>query len=278
MSSDVFVTAKQLAGEIGDSDLVVLDVRHDAGGSGLRDRRVGRLPGAVYVDLSTELAGPGGPAQGRRPLPGADRLQESARSWGVDQGSRVVVYDDRSGLSAARAWWLLRWGGLHSVRILAGGLSAWTGAGLALTEEAPRPGLGDVVLNPGQLPVVDTDGAAEAARAGRLFDARSAGAYQEGHIPGAVSTPAALNLGENGSPLPEEVLRDRYAFLAEDAARGPLAVHCGSGVSATFHIAVLDSLGIGAALYPGSWSAWTADAERPSVTGPLPHGGPRGGV
>ena len=78
----------------------------------------GHLPGAVFVDLETELAGPPAPGAGRHPLPSIDQLQATARRWGLTGTSDVVVYDNSGGLAAARAWWLLRWAGVGNVRIL----------------------------------------------------------------------------------------------------------------------------------------------------------------
>src|SRR6478752_738667 len=107
----------------------VLDVRWKLGGPpGPDEFARGHIPGAVYVDLDTELAGHGEPTDGRHPLPAEDDLQESARRWGLRDGDRVVVYDDVSGTSAARAWWLLRHAGVRDVRVLDGGLRAWTAA------------------------------------------------------------------------------------------------------------------------------------------------------
>ncbi|WP_322790231.1 sulfurtransferase, partial [Pseudokineococcus marinus] len=102
---------------------VVLDVRWALGRPDGRDaHRAERVPGSVYVDLETELAGRGEPADGRHPLPAVADLQDAARRWGVRRGRAVVALDDVGGLSAARAWWLLRWGGLDDVRLLDGGL------------------------------------------------------------------------------------------------------------------------------------------------------------
>ncbi|HWU22321.1 MAG TPA: rhodanese-like domain-containing protein, partial [Nocardioides sp.] len=114
----VLITARELAEAI-DSPTppVVLDVRWQltvAGGAaydGRSDHLAGHIPGAVFVDLDTELAADGEPTEGRHPLPSIDSLQDSARRWGIDDGDAVVVYDATGNLAAARAWWLLRWAG-----------------------------------------------------------------------------------------------------------------------------------------------------------------------
>jgi thiosulfate/3-mercaptopyruvate sulfurtransferase len=257
---------------------VVLDVRWQLGDPNGREYyRVGHIPGAVFADLDTELAAPPTPAAGRHPLPDVAALQEAARRWGISAGRPVVVHDDNGNTAAARAWWLLRWAGVEDVRILDGALAAWQSAGLPLEAGDPEhvePG--DVTLTPGRLPVLDADEAAGLARKGVLLDARAAERYRgetepvdprAGHIPGAVSAPTGDNLSASGAFLPPVELRARFAALGADPAV-PVGVYCGSGVTAAHQIAALAIAGIDAALFPGSWSAWSADPARPAATGP----------
>jgi thiosulfate/3-mercaptopyruvate sulfurtransferase len=140
---------------------VILDVRWALGDPhGRAHYLAGHIPGAVYVDLDTELAAPPSPARGRHPLPSISALQAAGRRWGVRAGRPVVVYDDNGATAAARVWWLLRWAGLRDVRILDGVLGGWvaTGGPLSTTDERPEPD--DVALSPGHLPVLTADEAA----------------------------------------------------------------------------------------------------------------------
>jgi thiosulfate/3-mercaptopyruvate sulfurtransferase len=256
---------------------VVLDVRWALGMTDGHDQyRAGHVPGAVYVDLETELAAHGSPSDGRHPLPSASAFQGAARRWGVSAGSRVVVYDSVGGTSAARAWWLLRYFGVPDVRILDGGLAAWTAQGSAVEPGDVTPAPGDVVVRPGGMPVVDADEAADLADgAGVLLDARAAERYrgevepvdpQAGHVPGAVSAPTAENLGADGRFLPTADLERRFAGLGA-ANGGAVGVYCGSGVTAAHQVAALAVAGVDAALYPGSWSQWSNDPARPVAVG-----------
>ena len=257
--------------------LRLLDVRWRLGGpSGHEQFLAGHIPGAIFVDLDRELAGEASPRAGRHPLPSVDRLQAVARRWGLRQGETVVAYDDGGSMSAARAWWLLRWGGVESVFLLDGGLSAWRAAGGQL---ATGPGLaepGDVELSPGHMPTVLIDAVAEVPKSGLLLDARAAERFRgeaepvdpkAGHIPGAVSAPTTENLTVDGRFRPDRDLEDRFARLGAggDVA---IAVYCGSGVTAAHEIAALAVAGLQAALYPGSWSQWSNHEDRPVVTGP----------
>lgn len=264
---------------------VVLDVRWQLGGpDGRAAYAQGHLPGAVYADLPSELAVPVAPgsveeaAGGRHPLPAPADFEESARRWGIDDGDAVVVYDDCAGQSAARAWWMLRDAGVADVRILDGGLAAWARAGLPLETGHEVAALGSVHLRPGHLPVIDADEAA--AFPGVLLDARAGERYRgetepvdprAGHIPGALSAPTSVNLAPDGTFLSAGALRERYAGLGVQPGR-PVAVYCGSGVTAAHSVAALAIAGIDAALYPGSFSQWSRDPRRPVAVGAEPSG------
>ncbi|MEI4271381.1 sulfurtransferase [Klenkia sp. LSe6-5] len=249
---------------------VVLDVRWALGRTdGHEQYLAGHLPGAVYVDLDTELAAPPS-AAGRHPLPAIEDLQAAARRWGISAGSRVVVHDAGPGTAAARAWWLLRWGRHVDVSILDGGLAAWTGP-LETGEVVPEPG--DVVLEPGGMPVLTADEAAALpGSGGLLLDARAAERFRgevepvdpvAGHVPGAVNL-AATDLLAAGRFRPD--LADHVAGLGVTPGTA-VGVYCGSGVTAAHEVAALAVAGVDAALWPGSWSEWSADPSRPIATG-----------
>ena len=255
---------------------VVLDVRWKLGDpDGRRHYRQSHIPTAVYVDLDTELAAGPSASLGRHPLPDIEDLQQAARRWGLSDGQAVVVYDDNGGMSAARAWWLLRWAGVKDVRILDGALGAWVSARLPV-ESGELPIIpGDVELEPGHLPVLDPDEAAALARRGSLLDARARERYRgehepvdprAGHIPGALSSPTSDNLAADGRFRAAEELRARFAELGVEPDR-EVGVYCGSGVTAAHEIAALRIAGVDAALFPGSWSAWSSDPRRPVAVG-----------
>jgi thiosulfate/3-mercaptopyruvate sulfurtransferase len=257
----------------------VLDVRWRLDRpDGRPDYLAGHIPGAVYVDLDTELAEHGAPTDGRHPLPSVDNLQAAARRWGIDDGDTVVVYDDLKNLSSARAWWLLRYAGLADVRVLDGSLRAWTGSGRQLETGDITPAGGTVTLEYGHLAVLDIDEAAALPGTGILLDARAGERYRgdvepvdprAGHIPGAISAPTTENVAEDGTFLEAEALRARFAALGvtDDTTVG---VYCGSGVTAAHDALALTLAGFAPELYPGSWSQWSNTPGRPVAVGPTP--------
>lgn len=239
--------------------------------------REGHIPTAVYVDLDHDLARHGAPAtEGRHPLPTREKLQDAARSWGLEDGDRVVVYDDLSGMSAARAWWVLTDAGLD-VRVLDGALAEWTAAGLPVETGEPVVPPGAVTLGAGHLPTLSIDDAGALPGAGVLIDARAGERYRgetepidprPGHIPGAVSAPTAANVDAEGRFLPAEALQERFAALGIHPSTA-VGVYCGSGVTASHEVLALRIAGIDAALFPGSWSAWS-NTDRPAAIGAQP--------
>jgi thiosulfate/3-mercaptopyruvate sulfurtransferase len=272
-----------LAGGLGDRDHpdrapAVLDVRWALGGPPGNDEYLsGHIPGAVFVDLDTDLAGPPGPG-GRHPLPTPEVFSRAMRRAGVSAQRPAVVYDATGALAAARAWWLLRYFGHSDVRVLDGGLPAWIAAGLPLETGPAEVAPGDVEARAGAMPLLDAAAAAELARRGVLLDARAPERFRgeqepidpvAGHIPGARNAPTAQNLDASGRFLDPEALRRRFVEAGVRPGE-PLGAYCGSGVTAAHEVLSLEVAGLPAALYVGSWSEWITDPERPVATGDGP--------
>ncbi|MGH3658609.1 MAG: sulfurtransferase, partial [Micromonosporaceae bacterium] len=252
MTGNPLITSEQLA-ELLQQPVrpVVLDVRWRLGGpSGRQDYASGHIPGAVFLDLDTDICGPPG-ARGRHPLPDPGHLQAVLRRVGISGDSQVVVYDGSDAMAAARTWWTLRWAGLEQVRVLDGGFAAWDGP---ISTQQIVPSTGAVVVHPGGMPAVDADGAATLASRGRLADVRTPQRYRgesepidpvAGHIPGAVNVPGG-DLGPDGRFLAAGDLRERYAGLPDD---GPVGAYCGSGVTAARAVLGMTVAGLDPVLY-----------------------------
>jgi thiosulfate/3-mercaptopyruvate sulfurtransferase len=252
--------------------VVLLDVL-DEQGAAPEDRP--KIPGALSVHLATDFSAKPAPQSGRRPLPEASEFQAKVRGWGIDGDSIVVVYDNSGGAQASRAWWTLRWAGLANVRVLDGGYGAWAAANRPssnhVATRAARPG--NVVVAAGCMPTIGADEAADLAKQSRLLDARPRAAYigdpaksGTGHIPGAIHAPAANNIADGKFKATDD-LRVGFAALGADMSK-TIGVYCGSGNAAAHAILAMSAVGIEAALYVGSWSAWSADPSRPVTTGP----------
>ena len=258
----------------------ILDVRWELAAGPMRhDYAAGHIPGAVFVDLDASLAAPPGDG-GRHPLPAAADFEADMRAAGVDADRAVVVYDGGTSMAAARAWWLLRYFGHPAVSVLDGGLAAWKRAGLPLQTGGPQSRAGDIgdfAARAGGMPVLDAAGVeALARRGGALLDARAPERFRgdsepmdpvAGHIPGALNRPTALNSGPNSQFLDPAALRQAFASVGVDGG-AEVGAYCGSGITAAHQVLALELAGYTAALYPGSWSEWILDPQRPVATGP----------
>jgi thiosulfate/3-mercaptopyruvate sulfurtransferase len=252
--------------------VVVADVRWYADGrSGRREYEAGHIPGAVFVDLDSVLAGDPSVGHGRHPLPSPERFATAMSELGIADDTLVVAYDDEGGVIAARLVWMLRVT-RHDAAILDGGLQAYSGV-LETSEPVlrraiftARPWPPEVLAGPADLsdPSIVLIDARNADRFRGEFEPIDAKA---GHIPGARNLPCRESLDHKGGLLPDEVLRQRFEEVG--ALPGTVVVsYCGSGVTACHNLLVLEHLGIGGGrLYPGSWSEYSSIAENPVQTG-----------
>lgn len=263
------ISAPKLSGIL--DDVVVCDLRWDLTDPhrGRETYREAHVPGAVFVDLDTDLAGAPG-EQGRHPLPPIADFSSTLGRLGIGRNTHVVVYDDTGARIAARLWWMLRSIGHSEVQVLDGGIQAWIESGGAVTS-------GDVTSEPVSYPTpASFDGVAthESLSDQIVIDARAGERYRgeiepidpkAGHIPGAINIPASENLNADGRFQSAAELARLYADLT-----GDVAVSCGSGVTACH-----DALAMVVAgrpmpdVYVGSFSEWS-NLDLPVNTGLTP--------
>jgi len=267
------ISTVELAGRLDEPGLVVCDVRWYLTDPyrGRREYDVAHIPGAVFVDLHTELAGTVG--GGRHPLPTTYEFAAHLSRLGIARDDTVVAYDSAGGAVASRLWWMLRSIGHGRVLVLDGGYQAWEQAGQPTTDIAiARVPTGYPVVE-GWSGIVDADDVADLVEDGTtLIDARAADRYRgevepidqkAGHIPGAINRPHLDNLDTDGRHRSASELAERFA----DVGSAPV-VYCGSGVTACHELLAMSIAGItDARLYPGSWSDWSSQPDRPIATG-----------
>jgi thiosulfate/3-mercaptopyruvate sulfurtransferase len=257
---------------------VIVDCSFDLADTAAGERAFaqGHLPGAVYAHLDRDLAGRKTGRNGRHPLPGRAEWAATLSRLGIAPDRQVVVYDAQGSMYAARFWWMLQWVGHRAVTVLDGGLAAWKdGAGVLEIGDSDRSSttslaspypLGDSLVR-----AVDAEALFKSLGRVTLLDARAGERFRgetepldarAGHIPGARSRFFKDNLGADGRFRPADELR--AAFTAFGGVPADVVHQCGSGVTACHNVLAMEVAGLsGSALYPGSWSEWSADPTRP---------------
>ena len=263
------VSTDWLAKHLGEPDLRVVDgtwhmpqLQRDAQAEFLASH----IPGAVFYDIdriadhATSLP---------HMLPSAEAYATAVGELGIASDDRVVVYDVRGVVSAARVWWTFRAFGHDRVAVLDGGLRAWSAEGRPTVAgaPAPRPARFNARLRPELVRDLDFMRRNIATHAEQVVDARSRGRFEGtepepraglrgGHIPGSVNVPYETLYRPDGTFRPPEALRSAFAEAGVDLAR-PITTTCGSGVTASVLALALHVIGRpDVAVYDGSWSEW----------------------
>ena len=237
---------------------------------------VSHIPGAFYVDMNKDLStnhvfG----KTGRHPLPSIEDMVIKFSVMGIDNSIQVAVYDDAGGSHAARFWWMLRWLGHDAVAVIDGGWPIWIKEERPVSSEVVIPAAKEFIASPRSNWTVTADEILKNLNNPEkcVLDARSGHRFRgenemldpvAGHIPGAHSAPFTDNLEENGNWKSSSDLRHKFKNLLNGSPAGEVVSYCGSGITACHNILAIYHAGLGdSLLYPGSWSEWITNPDRP---------------
>jgi thiosulfate/3-mercaptopyruvate sulfurtransferase len=277
---DVVVGTDWLARHLGDSDLRVVDGSWhmpQAKRDPVREFQDAHIPGAVFFDIDRIADTTSGLPH---MLPSPDAFARAAGGLGIGDGDRVVVYDSRGVVSAARVWWTFRVFGRDEVAVLDGGLPKWRTEGRPVTSGAPKPTprrftprfRPELVRDLGQMK------ANLVARREQVLDARSRGRFagtepepraglRGGHIPGSLNLPYDELYEADGRLRAPDDLREALVSNGLDL-EAPVVVSCGSGITASVLALALHRIGRpDIAVYDGSWTEWAGRSDTPVETG-----------
>ncbi len=273
------VTTDWLADHLNDPDLVVIDGSwHLPGGE--RDARAEyeatHIPGAIFFDIDA-IADTSNPLP--HMLPSAASFAEAVGALGIGNDSRIVVYDSIGIYSSPRVWWTFRIMGAENVVVLDGGLPRWK-ADDRLVNDWPvtrEPRTFIARFDPSAVRDMAEVRDGVAANTMQLVDARPAARFRgeapeprswvkSGRVPGSYNVPVA-EIVADGMFKDPEAIKLAFERAGVDLAR-PIVASCGSGVNATILTLALDMIGVGSAVYDGSWTEWGGRDDMPIATGP----------
>ncbi len=262
--SAMLISTNWLGQHLHDPDLVVLCI---ATAAEFCDK--GRIPGAHFIALSAiAITRDGVPNE----LPSADDLQRIFESAGVNDRSLVVLYGERYGLFAARAYYTLDYMGLAGQALLNGGLEKWMAEGRPLSAEPPKIQRGKLAVKPRPEILIDLNDmeaiAQNAPASAAIIDARPADEFSgakisedvpvAGHIPHAAGLYWMRLLESPTNPVlrPEAELRELFSHAGAVASR-KVVTYCRSGMQSSYDYFVAKYLGYNVAMYDGSFYEWS---------------------
>ena len=222
----------------------------------------GHLPGAVHLDLWGVSLIDTDPA----PLNAFMWMIEHVLAGhGVDRNRGIVVYDEHSGMRAARAFWFLEYFGHPNVRLLDGGFGSWARAGLPVTRDAdPAPKsewTGERVAKTiatwrDVKSALGTDTIILDTRSDDEYCGTAVRAKRGGAVPGAVHVEWTRNLTPDGEFKPAAELRAMYE-RAGVTPEHEVITYCQGGYRAAHAYLALRLLGYPRVrTYVGSWKEW----------------------
>lgn len=273
----VLITAAELATELADPKLIVVDCRHDLANpaAGREAYQLDHIAGAIFLHLDDDLSGTKNGSNGRHPLPDPGWLAARLGAAGIGNDNRVVAYDASGGIYAARLWWLLGWLGHDNTQVLDGGYQAWQGSRQRISHsERSLPGNSFIAHVRKERVVTAADVMKDLRESSfQVVDARSPERFRGegetidpvgGHIPGAINRFFQHNLAPGGRFKEMQQLQREWRDLLGAIPPADVVHQCGSGVTACHNLLALAAAGQnGGRLYAGSWSEWCADPLRP---------------
>lgn len=269
------VSKEWLLDNISRKDLIILDTRAGLTDpeQGIRDYKEGHIKGAQFVSLNEVMSGKVKEHGGRNPLPDMEVFIEDMSKLGMKDSSTVVIYDYGDLDMAGRLWWLLKYAGKDKVFLLEGGIGEWQDNGLELTTEVvEHKASNSLSLNIDKSMVSDIEDVKKASNLDdvAIVDSRSYKRYsgQEepldkiaGHIPAAINFPWT-DIVVDGKIKDIKGLKEHFKSLED---YDEIIVHCGSGITGTVNVLLMEEIGLQSKLYPGGYSDWVSYPENPVI-------------
>jgi len=271
------ISTDVLAEDLANPSWLIADCRYNLNdeGWGRAQYEIAHIPGAVFVDVAHDLAGPRTGTNGRHPLPSIEDMAATFGRLGIADATQVIAYDQEAGAFASRLWWMLRYLGHEAVAVLDGGFAKWMRERRSVRDGAemrPPARFTPRVRKEMRVTVEETLAHVNDPSV-LLIDARSPERYAGkpdpldtiyGHIPGARNRYYRQNVDDAGMMRSAGELRADFEQVLEGTPASQAVMYCGSGITACHNLLAMEHAGLrGARLFAGSWSEWESDPNRP---------------
>ncbi len=250
-----------------DANVRVVDMRQNGDADG-------HVPGAVYISPVAIRDAKAPP----RFLPTPAAFEQLMARLGINDATRVVVYDERGGIYAARLWWILNYFGHTNVALMNGGWIKWTAEHRPVSSDAVTPAAGHFTAHAHPEMVATASDVVSAINRSdvRIVDARTT-AEIEGRDLRGIKRGGFI---ESSVPVYWEDLLDPQAKTFKSAdeiraiyeARGVLPsqqviAYCQVGMRASVDLFALHLIGYTKLRnYYGAWEEWGNRDDLPIVT------------
>lgn len=267
---ELLIEEEELVTIIDDPNLRLFDatvvLNPAAAESGLDKYLAGHIPGSVFLDHAA-ISDPNSNLMFT--IPDEKTLGNAIGALGISRDTPVVIYSTEMLAWATRIWWVLQYAGHRNVRVLNGGLQAWTGA-LEIAENRYLPTTFNTNLSPQMFASKEevlssiTDGSACVVNTltPEMYKGEADISYA-GHISGSVNHPF-VELMAGDYLLPDTNLAE---ILEQKMIGDRMITYCGGGIAATLNACVAKLVGVdNVAVYDGSMSEWMVE-ELPITNG-----------
>jgi thiosulfate/3-mercaptopyruvate sulfurtransferase len=265
-NAQLLIETPELASLLSSPGVRLLDARLP------QEYRLGHIPGAVNLPApATDSLDAN--RQGY-PLP-PDWAERLFRGAGIDQTSRVIVYDDEGNRFAARVFYVLEFFGQAHVQLLNGGFKKWQSEGRPIVNEPPTLAPGDFQPRANPTLMATSQWVMQRLKdpAVKLVDARSPAEFlgekvlgpRGGHIPGAVNIDwtRTIEPGEIKTFLPPARLKELFEGSGV-SKKQEVVVYCELGIRGASVYFALRLMGYPRVrLYDGSWMDWSPVTRLP---------------
>ena len=260
----LLISADALKEKLGSESLCLIDVR------AAEDFAQGHIPGAVHFDLFglSLIDTSDAPLKAFMHM-----IHHVLELRGVSKSKEVIVYENNSGMRAARALWFLDYFGHPNAHLLDGGMQAWKAAGFATTTEVTPPKGADLKISERREVLATAEDVLQSLNKKdvSILDTRSRAEYvgtqvraaRGGAIPGAIHIEWTDNLDASGKFKTDAELEDMYGRAGITPDKEVIS-YCQGGYRAAHSYIALRLIGFPKIRnYIGSWKEWGDRADLP---------------